>query len=292
MPRKPSPCAAFAFAASALWTTYSAADWTEARCDIYPKGSDNLEKMIPCTFAQSQGHITITRRDGVTHDLRPAGDRPGNFRDPDGRLVYRQSGLGSAGLIFRFEDESVYVYWSTAALNPSDEDNPTAPFSTKDYDATTLLRCKVAGGYLPATAIARNGFLIDRPAGAEAVPREIKLWGFVDHGNLYGDAGAKEILREWWGGEGPDARSWRFNLKGDVNDAVGDSFPVHVLNDSGRDALLRLIVADARAGRPTKVFVTGKMFTFHAPTQTLDLTGLYLQLRSSQDIQLDPPDGD
>ena len=149
-----------------------------------------------------------------------------------------------------------------------------------------------AGGYLPATAIARNGFLIDQPAGAEAVPREIKLWGFVDHGNLYGDAGAKEILREWWGGEGPDARSWRFNLKGDVNDAVGDSFPVHVLNDSGRDALLRLIVADARAGRPTKVFVTGKMFTFHAPTQILDLTSLYLQLRSSQDIRLDPPDGD
>ena len=32
-----------------------------------------------------------------------------------------------------------------SALNPSDADNPTAPFSTKEYDATTLLRCKAAG---------------------------------------------------------------------------------------------------------------------------------------------------
>jgi len=147
-------------------------------------------------------------------------------------------------------------------------------------------------GYLPATAIARNGFLIDQPAGAEAAPREIKVWGFVDHGNLYGNDEAKEILREWWGGEGPDVRSWRFDLKGAADDAVGRSFPVHVPNDVGRDDLLRRFVADARAERPTKVFVTGSMSTFHAPTQALDLTGLYLQLRSSQDIRLESVNGD
>jgi len=129
----------------ALCISPAAADSTDARCDIYPKGSDHTDKMIPCVFSQRQGFVTIRRDDGVTHDLEPVGDAPGNFRDQDGRPVYRQSGLGSEGLIFRFEDESVYVYWSTAALNPSDEDNPTAPFSTKDYDATTLLRCKAAG---------------------------------------------------------------------------------------------------------------------------------------------------
>lgn len=133
----------------ALWLTPSLADWTEARCDIYPKGSDHTDKMIPCTFGQRQGYITITRKDGVTHELAPVGDQPGNFRDQHGHSVYRQSGLGSEGLIFRFPDESVYVYWDTSALQPSAEDNPTAPFSTKyaggDYDATTLLRCKAAG---------------------------------------------------------------------------------------------------------------------------------------------------
>ena len=84
----------------------------------------------------------FTREDGVTHDLSPTGDIPGNYRDQDGRDVHRQSGLGDQGLIFRLPDQSVYVYWDTSALEHGDNDNPTAPFSTRDYDATTLLRCR------------------------------------------------------------------------------------------------------------------------------------------------------
>ena len=118
----------------AVFSTPIAADWLDARCDIYPRGSDHVSKMIPCTFGQRQGYVTITRDDDVTHDLSPVGDQPGKFRDQDGRPVYRQSGLGDRGQIFRFEDESVYVYWDTSALNPStsDEDNRTAPFTTAD----------------------------------------------------------------------------------------------------------------------------------------------------------------
>jgi hypothetical protein len=131
---------------AASWTTSTLADWIDARCDIYPKGEDHTDRMIPCTFGQRQGYITITRDDGVMHDLSPVGDDPGNFRDQDGRTVYRQSGLGDQGLIFRFPDESVYVYWDTGALKPqADEDNWTAPFTTADYDATTRLRCRAAG---------------------------------------------------------------------------------------------------------------------------------------------------
>jgi hypothetical protein len=123
------------------------ADSTEARCDIYPKGEDQVSAMLACTFGQRQGYITITRADGITHDLSPVGDAPGNFRDQDGRAVYREGGgLGDQGMIFRLPDESVYVYWDTSALKPqADKDNPTAPFSTTDYDATTLLRCRAAG---------------------------------------------------------------------------------------------------------------------------------------------------
>ncbi|MCW8872804.1 MAG: hypothetical protein OQK01_09340 [Xanthomonadales bacterium] len=131
---------------AASWTTSTLADWIDARCDIYPKGEDHTDRMIPCTFGQRQGYITITRDDGVMHDLSPVGDDPGNFRDQDGRTVYRQSGLGDQGLIFRFPDESVYVYWNTDALKPqADEDNWTAPFTTDKYDATTRLRCRAAG---------------------------------------------------------------------------------------------------------------------------------------------------
>ena len=147
--------------AAAVWAGSTTADSTEARCDIYPKGSDHAEKMIHCTFGQRQGYVTITREDGVTHELSPAGDALGNFRDQHGRTVYRQSGLGDQGLIFRFPDESVYVYWSTAALEPANADNPTAPFTTKDYDATTLLRCRAAGhskfGECPAGILRMEG---------------------------------------------------------------------------------------------------------------------------------------
>ncbi len=127
------------------WVATSTADSTAARCDIYPAGSDHTQEMIHCTFSQRHGYITITREDGVTHDLSPQGDSPGNYRDQDGRAVQRQDELGDQGLIFRFPDESVYVYWSTAALESAGDDNPTAPFTTQDYDATTLLRCRAVG---------------------------------------------------------------------------------------------------------------------------------------------------
>jgi hypothetical protein len=133
-------------AVATAWITPAPADWTDARCDIYPTGEDHTNKMIPCTFSQRQGYVTITRDDGVTHDLSPIGDDPGNYQDQEGRAVYRQSGLGDQGLIFRFPDESVYMYWNTDALEPvSDEDNWTAPFTTKEYDATMRLRCRAAG---------------------------------------------------------------------------------------------------------------------------------------------------
>lgn len=130
----------------AFWTTSALADSTDAACVIYPAGSDHSDVMIPCTFGQRQGYITISRSDGVTHDLSPVGDKPGNFRDQNGGTVYRESGLGDQGQIFRLPKESVYVYWNTAMLEPqNEEDNPTAPFTTADYDATTILRCRAAG---------------------------------------------------------------------------------------------------------------------------------------------------
>ena len=148
--------------ATAAWTITAAADWADVRCDIYPKVSDHVSKMIPCTFGQRQGYVTITRDDGVSHDLSPVGDSPGNYLDEDGRTVYRQSGLGDQGEIFRFPDESVFVYWDASALEPKDaEDNWTAPFTTADYDATTRLRCRASGdsdyGSCPAGILRMEG---------------------------------------------------------------------------------------------------------------------------------------
>lgn len=148
------------------------------------------------------------------------------------------------------------------------------------------------GEYAPVSAIARGGFVTDSAAFAEARGVEVRLWGYVDHGNLYGDAGANRILVEWWSGEGPDPYHWRFDLKARPDDPVGHSFAVLVPNDAWREALLERLVADARAHRATKVFVTGRLFRFHAPMQVLGRTGLWLELGSSQDIRLDRPDAD
>jgi hypothetical protein len=131
--------------ALSAWAMSAPADTTDAVCDIFPAGSDHHEKMIPCTFSQRQGYITIAREDGVVHELSPVGDSAGNFEDQEGRKVYRQSGLGDQGQIFRFPDISIFLYWNTGMLEPVDEDNPTYPFSTTEYDATTILRCKAAG---------------------------------------------------------------------------------------------------------------------------------------------------
>lgn len=156
------PLISIATILTVCWAISAAADSVDAACVIYPAGSDHSDTMLPCTFSQRQGYIRITRSDGVTHDLSPVGDKPGNFRDQKGRNVYRQSGLRDQGSIFRLPDESVYVYWNTAMLKPlAGDNNPTAPFTTADYDATTLLRCRAAGkveyGNCPAGILRMEG---------------------------------------------------------------------------------------------------------------------------------------
>ena len=141
--------AAIAVITTAFWSAASLADSMQARCEIYPKGEDRMDKMVPCTFSQRQGYVTIRREDGVVHDLTPGGDTAGNFRDQNGRPVYRQSGLGEMGQIYRFDDISIFLYWDRGAADTSQVDNYTAPFATRyeggQYDATTRLRCKAAG---------------------------------------------------------------------------------------------------------------------------------------------------
>ena len=137
---------ALLFWAAFLISRGAMADWTDARCDIYPRGEDHSGTSIPCVFGQRQGYITIDRSDGVTHDLSPLDNAPGHFRDANGKDVCRQSGMGKAGLIFRFADESVFVYWDTAGLpGDSDEDNYTAPYTTGKFDATARLTCSLQG---------------------------------------------------------------------------------------------------------------------------------------------------
>ena len=159
-----------------VWTGITRADTVQARCDSYPAGEDKVETMQHCTFSQRQGYIRIAREDGIVHQLSPTDDKPGNYRDQQGNSVFRESGLGDQGLIFRFPGESLYLYWSTAALEPvRGKDNWTAPFSTDEYDATTRLRCRAAGaadfGDCPAGILRMEGgqasVVVLSPAGEQ-----------------------------------------------------------------------------------------------------------------------------
>jgi hypothetical protein len=98
----------------------SRADTVNARCDIYPKGSDTVSKVVACTYSQRQGHVAIDRADGVRHQLSPQG-AAGNYIDENGQKAIRSKGLGSKGQIYRLAKESIFVYWDTAGLPGSVE---------------------------------------------------------------------------------------------------------------------------------------------------------------------------
>lgn len=192
---------------------------------------------------------------------------------PESRGVQFVTLLG-AGARYFFEGDNLYIDLladgGTMGFAPAGEVTALDP---DDYRA--------------ASSFSRNGFAINSDEMRQLDGQEVMLWGYVDHGNLYGDEGAKEILGDWWSGEGPDASTWRFNLKAQAEDAVGDSFAVTVPNDQGRDELLRQFVTDAQAGRPTKVFATGRLTTFEAPSSDRVRTGLIMDVQSSDDILIE-----
>ncbi|ERT04001.1 hypothetical protein M595_6054 [Lyngbya aestuarii BL J] len=103
------------------------ADTVKVRCDFYPKGEDKASASEVCTFSQRQGFVSIQRENGTRYEFSPVGDQPGNFENESGEAVYRQSGLGERGLIFRMPRESVYIYWDTAPFEADkSESNSTA----------------------------------------------------------------------------------------------------------------------------------------------------------------------
>jgi len=148
-----------------------------------------------------------------------------------------------------------------------------------------------ANRFFPAAAISEHGFARNADDILHLQGREIQVWGFVDHGNLYGDADAHRIFGDSWSGAGPNPDTWRFGLKAAEDDPVGQSFPVQVRNDAGRDALLATFRADAESGRPTRVFLRGRLRTYAAPTNYRSLTGIVIEVASSSAIDLGAPPG-
>jgi hypothetical protein len=100
--------------ASLTITVAAKADTVQARCDVYPKGSDQATSSGLCTFSQRQGAVGIQLKNGTRYDLTPVGNQPGNYVDQNGRAAYRQARLGDKGQIYRLATQSIYVYWDPA----------------------------------------------------------------------------------------------------------------------------------------------------------------------------------
>ena len=57
-----------------------------------------------------------------------------------------------------------------------------------------------AESYIPVSSISEGGFARNETELQDIQSQEIKLWGYVDHRNMYGNQSAKQILQEWWSG--------------------------------------------------------------------------------------------
>ena len=137
---------------------------------------------------------------------------------------------------------------------------------------------KPIGGYVPASSFSKKGFAKNREEVLAHRGKVLKVWGYVDGGNVF----PKD-----WGDNQPG--KWRFKLKAKPSDEVGQSFSIHIPVDDRHDELVALFEATDFAEKPTRVFVTGKLSTFDAPMNFVRKTGLIMDVNSSKDILLKAP---
>jgi hypothetical protein len=146
-------------------------------------------------------------------------------------------------------------------------------------------------GYISADSISKNGFARDAKSIDKFKGKEIKIWGYVDYLNIYAN-GADEILGGWKGGNGPTPTTWRFNLKANPDDEVGNSFEIEICDEIGRDKLLKIFMAAAQADKPTIVFLKGVLSTFDAPMNFTTSKGIKIKVNSTKNILLRYPQPD
>ena len=137
---------------------------------------------------------------------------------------------------------------------------------------------KPIGGYVPASSFSKKGFAKNREQVLALRGKVLKVWGYVDGGNVF----PKD-----WGDNQPG--KWRFKLKAKPSDDLGQSFSIHIPVDDRHDELVALFEATDFADKPTRVFVTGKLSTFDAPMNFVRKTGLIMDVNSSKDILLKAP---
>jgi len=92
------------------------ADSVRAECSFAATDDVPPNATSACTFSQRQGYVHISIDGGLEINLSPTEEAPGNYVDQDGQAVYRRSGLGEQGVIFKLPEHYLFVYWARDLL--------------------------------------------------------------------------------------------------------------------------------------------------------------------------------
>lgn len=156
----------FAAIASVGFAVTAKADTVKARCDVYPKGSDRASWYGLCTFSQQQGFVDIQLQNGKSYDLRPVADQADKYVTQNGQPVTRELGLGDKGQIYRFVNESIFVYW-----DPAPFDKPASNPTTSSSSTSSSARLGTLSADSPNARInLRSGPTINSSASQYGVP--------------------------------------------------------------------------------------------------------------------------
>ncbi len=211
------------------------------------------------------------------------------LRKLDSLLALRIAQTGNTDGVSRGDDQDWFRRSRLCAFEPDQRDCLVSAYCLRlelvdGSGSITESECiPKEDEYTPASSFIRSGFV----RNASDLPRgEVMLSGFLDHGNLFGDEETRALLGDWWGGQGPDDSTWRFNLKAKESDPTGHSFAIIVQNDSLREDLMRVFLRDIRKGRPTRIYLKGNIEYFDAPTNASTLLGLRMDVPSTWTIRL------
>ncbi|NOQ65484.1 MAG: hypothetical protein GQ582_13315 [Methyloprofundus sp.] len=138
------------------------ADSTDVRCGVYKKGSTQGEAILPCSFSQRQGFITIRRADKQVHELKPDAVIAGKYTDENGNTVYRNRGLGEQGLIFNFKHKAIYVYWDANSLLEGESSKVNGAFNeTYTLEGISFTVSSANNSSLNTLVITPSGLTVD-----------------------------------------------------------------------------------------------------------------------------------
>lgn len=116
----------------------SQADSMRCECGFSSSAGERPDTTSSCMFSQRQGFISVRIDGGREFDFSPVGDRPGNYRDQDGNAIYRKSGLGKEGQLFKLPDAYLYVFWNPTRLDCTGTEMATPGHCELSYGAISF----------------------------------------------------------------------------------------------------------------------------------------------------------